>query len=84
MPQNKLLTNHILFVFLFFIYLFIYFLKENNHFLIAKTLYEPLNYADFFCSLLKQMSLFPMIHSVLIKVSFLVPGIRFLLVVLNK
>ena len=65
-------------------YLFIYFFTENNKFEITKTLYEPLNYADFFCSVLKQMPLFPMIHSVLIKVSFLVPGIRFLLVVLKK
>ena len=79
MPHKKLLTNLILFIYLFF-----YFFTENKKFEITKTLYEPLNYADFFCSVLKQMPLFPMIPSVLIKVSVLVPGIRFMLVVLKK
>ena len=79
MPHKKLLTNLILFIYCFFS-----FFTENNKFEITKTLYEPLNYADFFCSVLKQMPLFPMIPSVIIKVPVLVPGIRFLLVVLKK
>ena len=79
MRHKKVLTNLILFIYFFF-----FFFTENNKFEITKTLYEPLNYADFFCSVLKQMPLFPMIPSVLIKVSVLVPGIRFMLVVLKK
>ena len=38
----------------------------------------------FFCSLLKQMPLFPLTPSLLTKISFMVPGIRFLLIVLKK
>ena len=75
--RNFLLT-------LFYLFIYFFFFTENNKFEITKTLYEPLNYADFFCSVLKQMPLFPMIPSVLIKVPVLVPGIRFLLVVLKK
>ena len=82
MRHKKLFTNLILFY--LFIYLFFFFFTENNKFEITKTLYEPLNYAVFFCSVLKQMPLFPMIPSVLIKVSVLVPGIRFMLAVLKK
>ena len=80
------IRNFLLTLFYLFIYLYIYFFffAENNKFEITKTLHEPLNYADFFCSVLKQMPLFPVIPSVLIKVPVLVPGIRFLLVVLKK
>ena len=81
MRHKKLFTNLILFIYLFISF---FFFTENNKFEITKTLYEPLNYAHFFCSVLKQMPLFPMIPSVLIKVSVLVPGIRFMLAVLKK
>ena len=77
------IRNFLLTLFYLFIYFFLFF-TENNKFEITKTLNEPLNYADFFCSVLKQMPLFPMIPSFLIKVPVLVPGIRFLLVVLKK
>ena len=76
------IRNFLLTLFNLFIYLFFFF-TENNKFEITKTLYEPLNYAVFFCSVLKQMPPFPMIPSVLIKVSVLVPGIRFMLAVLK-
>ena len=81
MRHKKLITNLILFIYLF---IYFFFFTENNKFEITKTLYAPLNYAVFFCSVLKQMPLFPMIPSVLIKVSVLVPGIRFMLAVLKK
>ena len=59
------------------------FFAENNKFEAIKTIYGPLNYTDFFCSVLKQMPVFPLIPSVLSEISFLVPGIRFLLIVLK-
>ena len=48
-----------------------------------KTLYGPLNYAHFFCSVLQHMPPFPLIPTVLSEISFLVPGMRFLLIVLK-
>ena len=60
-----------------------FFFAENNKFEAIKTFYGPLNYTDFFCSVLKQMPVFPLIPSVLSEISFLVPGIRFLLIVLK-
>ena len=62
---------------------FVSFFAENNKFEDIKTFYGPLNYTDFFCSVLKQMPVFPLIPSVLSEISFLVPGIRFLLIVLK-
>ena len=62
---------------------FVSFFAENNKFEAIKTFYGPLNYTNFFCSVLKQMPVFPLIPSVLSEISFLVPGIRFLLIVLK-
>ena len=60
-----------------------FFFAEKNKFEAIKTLEGPLNYAHFFCSVLKQMPPFPVTPSVLSEISFLVPGMRFLLIVLK-
>ena len=62
---------------------FVSFFAENNKFEAIKIFYGPLNSTDFFCSVLKQMPMFPLIPSVLSEISLLVPGIRFLLIVLK-
>ena len=83
-PDEKLLTKVILFIYIFLpLFCFVSFFAENNKFEAIKTFYGPLNYTDFFCSVLKQMPVFPLIPSVLSEISLLVPGIRFLLIVLK-
>ena len=83
-PHEKLLTKVILFIYILLpLFCFVSFFAENNKFEAIKTFYGPLNYTDFFCSVLKQMPVFPLIPSVLSEISFLVPGIRFLLIVLK-
>ena len=83
-PHEKLLTKVILFIYILLpLFCFVSFLAENNKFEDIKTFYGPLNYTDFFCSVLKQMAVFPLIPSVISEISFLVPGIRFLLIVLK-
>ena len=83
-PDEKLLTKVILFIYIFLpLFCFVSFFAENNKFEAIKTFYGPLNYTDFFCSVLKQMPMFPLIPSVLSEISLLVPGIRFLLIVLK-
>ena len=83
-PHEKLLTKVILFIYVLLpLFCFVSFFAENNKFEAIKTFYGPLNYTDFFCSVLKQMPVFPLIPSVLSEISFLVPGIRFLLIVLK-
>ena len=71
------------YLFIYFCLCFVSFFAENNKFEAIKTFYGPLNYTDFFCSVLKQMPVFPQIPSVLSEISFLVPGIRFPLIVLK-
>ena len=83
-PHEKLLTKVILFIYILLpLFCFVSFFAENNKFEAIKTFYGPLNYTDFFCSVLKQMPVFPLIPSVLSEISILVPGIRFLLIVLK-
>ena len=83
-PPEKLLTKVILFIYILLpLFCFVSFFAENNKFEAIKTFYGPLNYTDFFCSVLKQMPVFPLIPSVLSEISLLVPGIRFLLIVLK-
>ena len=83
-PHEKLLTKVILFIYVLLpLFCFVSFFAENNKSEAIKTFYGPLNYTDFFCSVLKQMPVFPLIPSVLSEISFLVPGIRFLLIVLK-
>ena len=86
-PHEKLLTKVILFIYILLsLFCFVSFFAENNKFEAIKTFYGPLNYTDFFCSVLKQMPVFPLIPlipSVLSEISLLVPGIRFLLIVLK-
>ena len=83
-PPEKLLTKVILFIYILLpLFCFVSFFAENNKFEAIKTFYGPLNYTDFFCSVLKQMPMFPLIPSVLSEISLLVPGIRFLLIVLK-
>ena len=83
-PHEKLLTKVILFIYILLpLFCFVSFFAENNKFEAIKTFYGPLNYTDFFCSVLKQMPMFPLIPSVLSEISLLVPGIRFLLIVLK-
>ena len=83
-PDEKLLTKVILFIYIFLpLFCFVSFFAENNKFEAIKTFYGPLNSTDFFCSVLKQMPMFPLIPSVLSEISLLVPGIRFLLIVLK-
>ena len=83
-PPEKLLTQVILFIYILLpLFCFVSFFAENNKFEAIKTFYGPLNYTDFFCSVLKQMPVFPLIPSVLSEISLLVPGIRFLLIVLK-
>ena len=83
-PHEKLLTKVILFIYILLpLFCFVSFFAENNKFEAIKTFYGPLNYTDFFCSVLKQMPVFPLLPSVLSEISFLVPGIRFLLIVLK-
>ena len=83
-PHEKLLTKVILFIYILLpLFCFVSFFAENNKFEAIKTFYGPLNYTDFFCSVLKQMAVFPLIPSVISEISFLVPGIRFLLIVLK-
>ena len=83
-PHEKLLTKVILFIYILLpLFCFVSFFAENNKFEDIKTFYGPLNYTDFFCSVLKQMAVFPLILSVISEISFLVPGIRFLLIVLK-
>ena len=85
---TNLFANVILLIFLFPLFLFfwfvcLFFFAQNNKFEAIKTLYGLLNYAHFFCSVLKQMPPFPLIPTVLSGISFLVPGMRFLLIVLK-
>ena len=83
-PPEKLLTKVILFIYILLpLFCFVSFFAENNKFEAIKTFYGPLNYTDFFCSVLKQMPVFPLIPSVLSEITILVPGIRFLLIVLK-
>ena len=83
-PHEKLLTKVILFIYILLpLFCFVSFFAENNKFEAIKTFYGPLNSTDFFCSVLKQMPMFPLIPSVLSEISLLVPGIRFLLIVLK-
>ena len=83
-PDEKLLTKVILFIYILLpLFCFVSFFAENNKFEAIKTFYGPLNYTDFFCSVLKQMPVFPLIPSVLSEITILVPGIRFLLIVLK-
>ena len=83
-PHEKLLTKVILFIYILLpLFCFVSFFAENNKFEAIKTFYGPLNYTDFFCSVLKQMPVFPLIPSVLSEITILVPGIRFLLIVLK-
>ena len=83
-PHEKLPTKVILFIYILLpLFCFVSFFAENNKFEAIKTFYGPLNYTDFFCSVLKQMPVFPLLPSVLSEISFLVPGIRFLLIVLK-
>ena len=81
--RNFLLKLFYLFIYFCLCFVLFLFFAENNKFEAIKTFYGPLNYTDFFCSVLKQMPVFPLIPSVLSEISFLVPGIRFLLIVLK-
>ena len=81
--RNFLLKLFYLFIYFCLCFVLFLFFAENNNFEAIKTFYGPLNYTDFFCSVLKQMPVFPLIPSVLSEISFLVPGIRFLLIVLK-
>ena len=81
--RNFLLKLFYLYIYFCLCFVLFLFFAENNKFEAIKTFYGPLNYTDFFCSVLKQMPVFPLIPSVLSEISFLVPGIRFLLIVLK-
>ena len=81
--RNFLLKLFYLFIYFCLCFVLFLFFAENYKFEAIKTFYGPLNYTDFFCSVLKQMPVFPLIPSVLSEISFLVPGIRFLLIVLK-
>ena len=81
--RNFLLKLFYLFIYFCLCFVLFLFFAENNKFEAIKTFYGPLNYTDFFCSVLKQMPVFPLIPSVLSEITFLVPGIRFLLIVLK-